>query len=224
MTARHVLSFAAVMLLPLPASAAETLWTEVTVRVYDATGISADTRRASLEIAASIVSAASVELIWRNCNEPAGKAGTPASTRLRTNPCNRPLAPGELAVRIVRSGRGRRTESRATARRRADRHTDRRRRARDDLYRPRRLDGRTDRRRLARAARAGHRARARAPPHGHQRPCRAWLDAPDLVAVRDPSSSEQRLGVPTDGDCRHQGEGWRSGINAQIPTPNGQFS
>jgi hypothetical protein len=104
MTARHLLSFAAVLLLPLHASAAETLWTEVTVRVYDATGISADTRRASLAIAASIVSAASVELIWRNCNEPAGKAGTPAFDQARENPCNRPLAPGELAVRIVRWG------------------------------------------------------------------------------------------------------------------------
>jgi hypothetical protein len=104
MTARHALSFAVVMLLPLHASAAETLWTEVTVRVYDATGASADARRASLEIAASIVSAASVELIWRNCNGPAGKAGTPVFDRVHENPCDRPLAPGELAVRIVRSG------------------------------------------------------------------------------------------------------------------------
>jgi hypothetical protein len=103
MTARHALSFAVVMLLALHASAAETLWTEITVRMYDATGASADARRASLEIAASIVSAASVELIWRICNEPAGTARRPAFDRVHENPCDRPLAPGELAVRIVRS-------------------------------------------------------------------------------------------------------------------------
>jgi hypothetical protein len=45
MTARHALSFAAVMLLPLQAAAAETLWTEVTVRVYDTTDATSNTRR-----------------------------------------------------------------------------------------------------------------------------------------------------------------------------------
>jgi hypothetical protein len=104
MSSRHALSFAAVILLPLHASAAETLWTEITVRVYDATGASANDRHASLKIAASIVSAASVELIWRHCNEPAAQPGTPAFDRRGENPCELPLAPGELAVRIVRSG------------------------------------------------------------------------------------------------------------------------
>ena len=66
MTARHTLSVAVVLLLPLPASAAETLWTEVAVRVYDATGAGPGARRASLDIASRIVSAASVELIWRH--------------------------------------------------------------------------------------------------------------------------------------------------------------
>ena len=103
MTARHALSFAAVMLLPLQAAAAETLWTEVTVRLYDATGATANARRASLDIAASIVSAASVELIWRNCNEPSDSAEA-TSGRAHANPCDLPLRPGELAVRIVRSG------------------------------------------------------------------------------------------------------------------------
>ena len=103
MTARHALSFAAVMLLPLQAAAAETLWTEVTVRLYDATGATANARRASLDIAASIVSAASVRLIWRNCNESSGSAET-TSGRAHANPCDLPLRPGELAVRIVRSG------------------------------------------------------------------------------------------------------------------------
>ncbi len=101
MTARHAL-FAAVMLLPLPAAAAETLWTEVTVRVYDATGAAPNARHAALEIAASIVSAASVELVWRHCNQPPTVEAK--SDRPYANPCDRPLRPGELAVRIVRSG------------------------------------------------------------------------------------------------------------------------
>ena len=103
MFSRHALSLAAVILLPLHASAAETLWTEIIVRVYDATGASADDHRASLRIAASIVSAASVELIWRHCNEPAARPGTPAFDRRGDNPCELPLGPRELAVRIVRS-------------------------------------------------------------------------------------------------------------------------
>jgi hypothetical protein len=104
MTARHALSVAAVLLLPLPASAAETLWTEVTVRVYDATGAAAGARRGSLDIASSIVSAAAVELIWRHCNEP-GATGRPApADQAKPTHCELPLAPGELALRIVRSG------------------------------------------------------------------------------------------------------------------------
>lgn len=101
---RLALSVAVVMLLPLHASAAETLWTEVIVRVYDATGASTSARRSSLQIASSIVSAASVELIWRHCNEPTSKAGTAAVDPRQASHCTRPLAPGELAVRIVRSG------------------------------------------------------------------------------------------------------------------------
>src|SRR5687767_5987454 len=63
---RRVLSLAALTLLPLPAYGAETLWKEIIVRVYDSTGAAAD-RRGALSIAASIVSTASVELIWRTC-------------------------------------------------------------------------------------------------------------------------------------------------------------
>jgi len=86
-------------LLHMPAFAAETLFTEVTVRVYDNTGATDDERRPSLKIAASIVSAAAVELLWITCTEPARLA-------MSTNKsaCETPLAPGELAVRIVRSG------------------------------------------------------------------------------------------------------------------------
>jgi hypothetical protein len=92
------------MLLPLNASAAETLWTEVIVRVYDATGASTSARRASLQIASSIVSAASVELIWRHCNESTNNTGAAAIDPRHASHCDRPMAPGELAVRIVRSG------------------------------------------------------------------------------------------------------------------------
>ena len=104
MTGRHVLSFAAVMLLPLRIFAAETLWTEVTVRIYDAAGVGTEKRRASLDIAASIISTASVELIWRHCSEPITKAGPPRVNRTAENFCELPLAPGELALRMVRSG------------------------------------------------------------------------------------------------------------------------
>lgn len=89
-------------LLQAPTFAAETLWTEVTVRVYDNTGATEAERRPSLKVAASIVSAASVELLWKTCSEPASPA---ASTNARRQTgCETPLAPGELAVRIMRSG------------------------------------------------------------------------------------------------------------------------
>jgi hypothetical protein len=97
MFSRPLLSLAALTLLPLPAHGAETLWKEIIVRVYDSTGAGAAERRGALAIAASIVSAASVELIWRTCNEPA------ASAPHRNSHCGKPLAPGELALRIVRS-------------------------------------------------------------------------------------------------------------------------
>jgi hypothetical protein len=91
-----------ISVLQVPVFAAETLWTEVTVRVYDNTGATEAERRPSLVIAASIVSAASVELVWRTCAEPATPA-SPAETKHRSA-CQLPLAPGELAVRIMRSG------------------------------------------------------------------------------------------------------------------------
>ena len=103
MTGRCACSCVVLMsLLHVPAFAAETLFTEVTVRVYDNTGATEGERRPSLEIAASIVSAASVELLWKTCPEPA-RAAMSTNTR-RHGACELPLAPGELAVRIVRSG------------------------------------------------------------------------------------------------------------------------
>jgi len=90
----------AMSLLHVPMFAAETLWTEVTVRVYDSTGATEAERWPSLRVAASIVSGASVELLWKTCAQPAA----PAPSALRQSSCEKPLAPGELAVRIVRSG------------------------------------------------------------------------------------------------------------------------
>lgn len=87
-------------LLQVPVFAAETLWTEVIVRVYDNTGATEAERGPSLKVAASIVSAASVELVWKTCTELAG----PMTSAPREPRCQKPLAPGELAVRIVRSG------------------------------------------------------------------------------------------------------------------------
>ena len=92
MTGRCACASVAVMsLLQVPMFAAETLFTEVTVRVYDSTGATDAERRPSLKVAAAIVSAASVELVWKTCSD-------------RRSMCQTPLAPGELAVRIVRAG------------------------------------------------------------------------------------------------------------------------
>ena len=102
MSSRQTLSFVALMLLPLPVSAAETLWTEIVIRVYDNTGAAPDTRRAALKIAGSIVSGASVEVVWRMCS---GSSSQLSSHHLRhLDPCQSPLAAGELALRIVLSG------------------------------------------------------------------------------------------------------------------------
>lgn len=95
-------SLVAMLLLRVPSFAAETLWTEVTVRVYDNTGATEAERRPALTVARSIVSAASVELLWKTCTKPA-QPSSPAGAR-HASACEKPLAPGELAVRIVRSG------------------------------------------------------------------------------------------------------------------------
>lgn len=92
----------AISLAQAPLFAAETLWTEVTVRVYDNTGATEAERRPSLTLAASIVSVASVELLWKTCSGSAQPISS-TDTRQKTG-CERPLTPGELAVRIVSSG------------------------------------------------------------------------------------------------------------------------
>lgn len=101
MPSRHALSLVAAMLLPLPAAAAETLWSEVVVRVYDRTAAEPDARRRALGIAGSIISRASVEVIWRTCT---GSSALRPPSDSRLDPCSSPLAAGELALRIVASG------------------------------------------------------------------------------------------------------------------------
>jgi hypothetical protein len=73
-----------------PARGAVTAWTAVTVRVYDVNGVLAGTGRQALDQARQALEAASIDVIWRAC---------PAMPS-----CEIPMAPGELAIRIVRSG------------------------------------------------------------------------------------------------------------------------
>jgi hypothetical protein len=103
MTGHRPLSCVVVLsLLQVQMFGAEILFTEVIVRIYDNTGATEAERRPSLKVAASIVSPASVELVWRICDQPAGPA--PSTGSRRQGACDKPLAYRELAVRIVRSG------------------------------------------------------------------------------------------------------------------------
>ena len=68
---------------------AVTGWTDVVVRVYDANGALAGTNRTALDAALKTLEGASLDVIWRLC--PAAPS------------CKAPMAPGELAIRIVRS-------------------------------------------------------------------------------------------------------------------------
>ena len=80
MSARVVLAVAFSTVVATPcAHAAETVWTDVAIRVYDTSGITAGDRQASLKIAASIVSAASLEPVWRICNDKASGLRAQAS-------------------------------------------------------------------------------------------------------------------------------------------------
>lgn len=74
---------------PSPTHGAVTAWTAVVVRVYDANGVLAGTNGQALDQASKALEAASIDVIWRRC---------PASPS-----CDAPLAPGELAIRIVRA-------------------------------------------------------------------------------------------------------------------------
>ena len=100
MFSRRVLSLAVVTCVPMPAYGAETLWKEITVRVYDSTGAGAAERRAALGHRSVDRVGRFSRVIWRTCNEPASSA---AASPQRNRPCEKPLADGELALRIVRS-------------------------------------------------------------------------------------------------------------------------
>ena len=76
------------VLAPSVTHGAVTGWTDVVVRVYDANGVLAGTNRAALAYARKTLEAASVDVTWRLCGP---------------SPCDAPMAPGELAIRIVRS-------------------------------------------------------------------------------------------------------------------------
>jgi hypothetical protein len=83
-----VLSTLCTVLLPTVTFGAVTGWTDVVVRVYDANGIMAGTNHAALDHARKTLEAASIDIVWRMC---------------ATSSCEAPMAPGELAIRIVRS-------------------------------------------------------------------------------------------------------------------------
>ena len=91
MSARHVAVFVPLLLMcsSSPTRGAVTARTTVVVRVYDLNGVMAGTNRQALDQARKALDAASIDVSWRRC---------PASPS-----CNAPLAPGELAIRIVRS-------------------------------------------------------------------------------------------------------------------------
>jgi hypothetical protein len=76
------------VLAPSVTHGAVTGWTDVVVRVYDANGVLGGTNRAALDHARKTLEAASVDVTWRLCGP---------------SPCDAPMAPGELAIRIVRS-------------------------------------------------------------------------------------------------------------------------
>ena len=91
MSHRHlvVLGIATLICAPSPSAGAVTGWTDVVVRVYDASGALAGTNRTVLDFARKAMEPASIDIIWRLCSTP--------------QVCNAPIAPGELAIRIVRS-------------------------------------------------------------------------------------------------------------------------
>jgi hypothetical protein len=95
MSIRHAALFVVLSLCAPPVTdGAVTGWTDVVVRVYDANGVIPGTNRAALEYARKTLEAASIDVIWRMCATP--------------RVCNAPMAPGELAIRIVRSPEPRR--------------------------------------------------------------------------------------------------------------------
>ena len=90
MISRHIagLVLFSVTCAPSTADGAVTAWTAVVVRVYDANGARGGANRQALDQARQTLEAASIDVIWRIC---------PSSA------CDAPMAPGELAIRILRA-------------------------------------------------------------------------------------------------------------------------
>ena len=84
-----VLSTFAWICTPVSARGAVTAWTDVVVRVYDVNAVLTGTNAIALDHARTTLQAAAVNVVWRLCTT--------------SRACQRTLAPGELAIRIVRS-------------------------------------------------------------------------------------------------------------------------
>ena len=91
----HLLALvsAAMLFQPSHVSGAVTGWTDVVVRLYDANSVVRGTNGAALDLAAKALSGASIDIVWRVC----------PNVRPIAAPCDLPLGPDELAIRIVRS-------------------------------------------------------------------------------------------------------------------------
>ena len=87
------------LFVPAGGTSAAIVLDDVTVRVYDASGLDATTRAAALEVAAATLAPAAA-VRWRHCNMPAGAPG-----------CERGPQSGELVLRIVQSRDGRDTHA-----------------------------------------------------------------------------------------------------------------
>lgn len=82
------LVFVAFVSTPSLSRGAVTGWSDVVVRVYDANREIAGTNHVALDFARKTLEAASIDVVWRLCGAP--------------RVCDAPMAPGELAIRIVR--------------------------------------------------------------------------------------------------------------------------
>jgi hypothetical protein len=75
-----------------PARTAERAWVDVVVRVYDAASMAPGDKARALAIAVAALAPAELELHFAHCGKDVIEAG-----------CEKPLRPGELALRLVRS-------------------------------------------------------------------------------------------------------------------------
>jgi hypothetical protein len=78
---------------PVGAAGAVTAGLDLTVRVYDASGLPPATIHRALELANGAFAPASIRIAWVACG--------PARHDLRPHRCDRPPRPGELVVRMI---------------------------------------------------------------------------------------------------------------------------